>query len=179
MSYQINVFCSKLEINMSKLILISGSINSGKSTTSERLVELLPDTAHVHGDSLRHFVTWLSLEKATPVTLQNLISVSRNFLSASFNVVVDYPFSRADFERVCDELTEFADSVHPFVLSPRLEVAQRRRGERVLSQWEVNRIAYHYSTNLHNPGFGTRIDNSDLTPEETARFILRHITGEL
>ncbi len=114
-----------------------------------------------------------------PVTLQNVIAVSRNFLSAGFNVVIDYPLGKTDFERVRDELTEFADSVHPFVLSPRLEVAQRQRGERVLSRWEVDRIAHHYSTNLHDPGFGTRIDNSDLTSEETARTILSHVVGEL
>ena len=114
-----------------------------------------------------------------PVTLQNVIAVSRNFLSAGFNVVIDYPFYKADFERVRDELTGVADSVHPFVLSPRLEVAQSQRGERVLSRWEVDRIAHHYSTNLHNPGFGTRIDNSDLTSEETAQIVFGHIVGSL
>ena len=161
---------------MQKLILISGSINSGKSTISKLLVELLPDTAHIHGDALRHFVTWLPLEQAIPVTLQNVISVSKNFLLAGFNVVVDYPLYKADFEKVRDELAGCASSVHPFVLSPRLEVVQSQRGERTLSRYEVDRIAFHYKTNLHDPGFGVRIDNSDLTPAEVAQAILGQIS---
>jgi len=45
----------------------------------------------------------------------------------------------------------------------------------VLSQREVDRIAFHYRTNLHDPGFGVRIDNSEQTPTETAEVILRHL----
>ena len=161
---------------MPKLILISGSMNSGKSTTSKLLAERLPDTAHVQGDALRHFVTWLSLEQAIPVTLQNVISVSKNFLLAGFNVVVDYPLYKADFEKVRAELADYAGSVHPFVLSPRLEVAQHQRGERSLSEYEVDRIAFHYKTNLHDPGFGVRIDNADLTPAEVVQTILGQVS---
>jgi hypothetical protein len=45
----------------------------------------------------------------------------------------------------------------------------------VLSQREVDRIAFHYRTNLHDPGFDVRIDNPEQTPMETAEVILRHL----
>jgi hypothetical protein len=61
------------------------------------------------------------------------------------------------------------------VLSPPLEVAQGQRGERVLSPHEVARIAHHYRTGLHDPGFGVRIDNARQTPQETTELILRHL----
>ena len=136
---------------------------------------MLPRSAHVEGDALRHFVTWLPLDEAVPITEQNIAVVSKTFLSASFNVIVDYPFYKPDYERLCKILSGSATFTQAFVLSPPLRVAQRRRGDRELSQREVDRIAFHYRTNLHNPGFGVRIDNSEQTPSETAEVILRHL----
>lgn len=123
------------------------------------------------GDALRHLVTWLPREEPIPLTLRNIISVSSNFLAAGFDVVVDYPLSKADYAQLSGALSGEATAVYAFVLSPRLEVAQSRRGGQVLSEREVERIAYHYRTSLHDPGFGVRIDNSDQTPEETAAVI--------
>lgn len=160
---------------MPKLVLVSGSINSGKSTVSRYLVELLPRAAHVQGDALRHFVTWLPLEEAIPITLSNITVVANTFLAAGLDVVIDYPLYKPSYEKLCAALSQTATSVHPFVLAPPLEVAQRRRGDRVLSQREVDRIGFHYRTNLHDPGFGIRIDNSGQTPLETAEVILRHL----
>ena len=158
-----------------KVIVISGSINSGKTTTSKRLTEGLANTAHVHGDSLRHFVTWQTLEDAIPVTHQNIISIAKNFLRYGYNVVIDYPFYKEHFESLSSELSGFADSIHAFVMSPPLVVAQSQRGERILSQQEVDRIAYHYQTNLHNPEFGVTVDNSKITLEETVELILTYV----
>ena len=158
------------------LIFVSGSINSGKTTVSQRLTERLPRAAHVQGDALRHFVTELPLEDAIPVTLANIEAVSHNFLLAGFDVVVDYPLSKSDYQRLCKGLSKVATSVYAFVLSPPLGVAQSGRGNRVLSPREIERIAVHYRTNLHNPGFGVRIDNSQQTPQETTEVILRHLS---
>lgn len=164
-----------MKVQKPKLIVISGSINSGKTATSKCLVEKLTNTAHIHGDSLRHFITWQSLEDAIPVTYKNIITVAKNFLQAGYNVVIDYPFYKADFERLSTELVDFAKVIHGFVLAPPLDVAQCQRGERVLSQQEVERIAYHYQTNLHNPDFGVTIDNSKLSVEETVERILTYL----
>ncbi len=79
------------------------------------------------------------------------------------------------YEKLCEALSDAASAIYAFVLSPRLEVAQRQRGDRVLSPHEVERIAYHYSTNLHDPGFGIWISNSEQTPQETAEVILRQL----
>lgn len=156
---------------MPRLFIVSGSVHAGKSTISELLLGLLPRAAHVSGDALRHFVTWLPLEESVPLTLRNIISVSSNFLAAEFDVVIDYPLSKSDYAQLSGALGEKATAVYAFVLSPRREVAQSKRGDRLLSEGEVERIAYHYHTSLHDPGFGVRIDNSDQTPGETAAVI--------
>ena len=162
-----------------KVIVISGSINSGKTTTSKHLVKHLVEnsvkTAHVHGDSLRHFVTWQDLEKTIPITHKNICTVAKNFLQDDYDVVIDYPFYKDDFESLCYYLDDFTDAIYAFVLSPSLDVAQSQRGARVLSQHEIDRIAYHYQTNLHNPDFGITIDNSMLDVEETVALILTYV----
>lgn len=160
---------------MPKLIVISGSINSGKTTVSRLLTSALENTAYVHGDSLRHFVSWLPLEEAAPLTVSNIIAVSATFLRAGLNVLVDYPLAKAEYGKLTGALLPHASAVHAFVLSPRLEVAQSVRNERSLSDWEVTRIGQHYATGMHNPGYGLVIDNSEQTPEETARIILAQL----
>jgi len=158
-----------------KLIVISGAINSGKTTTSSSLAEKLTNTAHIHGDSLRHFVTWQDLEDAIPITYKNIFSITQNFLQDGYNVVIDYPFYKTDFQRLVECFEEY--DIHAFVLTPPLEIAQSQRGERVISQQEVDRIAYHYQTNLHNPDFGIAIDNSKLDIEETVEHILTYLNA--
>ena len=160
---------------MTRLISISGSINSGKTTISQVLLQRLPNSAHIRGDWVRHFVPWLPLEDAVPITIRNIASISANFLDAGIDVIVDYPLSRPDYEWLTSAVGAKASSRHAFVLSPRLEVAQSQRGERVLSEWEVSRIGYHYASGLNNPGFGQVVDNSEQTPEETATLILEAI----
>lgn len=108
---------------MAKLIFVSGFINSGKSTVSRCLTEMLPRSAHVQGDALRHFVTWLPLDEAIPVTERNIAAVSKTFLSEGLDVVVDYPFYKPDYERLCETLPDSATSTHPFILSPPLGAA--------------------------------------------------------
>jgi predicted kinase len=157
---------------MRKLIFVSGSINSGKTTVSRLLVRSVPNSAHVHGDSLRHFVTWMPLKDAVPLTIVNIIAVSTNLLKAGLSVVVDYPLAKPEYERIVGALERHATSVHAFTLSPRLEVAQSVRGDRTLTEWEVSRIEQHFAMGLNNPGCGVVIDNSDQTPEETVDYIL-------
>lgn len=62
------------------------------------------------------------------------------------------------------------------VLAPRLQVAQGNRGGRVLSDWEVSRVQYHYDTGVATPKFGHIIDNSDINVDATVDKILDIIT---
>jgi len=162
---------------MPRLITISGSINSGKTTISKLLTSTLEATAHVHGDSLRHFVNWMPLKEAVPLTISNIIAVSAIFLKSGLSVLVDYPLVKPEYEQVISSLQPYASPVHAFVLSPRLEVAQSVRGNRTLSEWEFSRIGQHYATGMNNPGFGLIIDNSNQLPEETVELILGQLSA--
>ena len=157
------------------LIVLNGSINAGKTTTSKMLCQLLPRTAHVEVDSLREFIHWMPLEESIPINLESAVAVAKIFLKHGLNVVFSYPLRAEDYSWMREQ---FEGPVHFVTLRPPMNVSQSQRGARVLTEWEVSRIAYHYQTAGANPDLGLVIDNSKLTPEETAREILRRIQAE-
>ena len=157
------------------ILLLNGSINAGKSTVSKRLCELLPRTAHVEVDSLREFISWMPLEESIPINIEAAIAVTKVFVRQGLNVIFSYPLRPEDYELILRELSELGVPVYGVTLRPRLEVSLTNRGTRQLTDWERSRIPYHYETRLNEPTFGIVIDNSEQTPDETAREILGYI----
>ena len=87
-------------------------------------------------------------------------------------------FCLADVLRVRIAYSEnelHTDKQFVITFAPRLEVAQSKRGDRVLSEWEVQRVKYHYDIGIASPCFGYVIDNSDMTIDETVQTILQRI----
>jgi hypothetical protein len=155
------------------IVLISGSINSGKSTTAKIVAARLGNTAVVEVDKLREFIEWMPLEESIPINLENAVSVTRNFRRLGLNVVVPYPLSENNYEYLTNELKEYIGEIKAFTLDPTLPVALSKRGSRDLTDWEKERIKHHYAIGIHRPSFGMVLDNSKETPEETSRQILK------
>ncbi len=150
------------------LIFISGSINSGKTTTSKRLSELLKaDFINVDdlNDKIPNFNLATDLDKSMDLAIETI----NELLDAGHNVVANYVLRQRDYARFKHEIHTTEQFV--FTLAPRLEVAQSKRGERVLSEWEKERVKYHYNTGIANPTFGYIIDNSEMTIEDTVKAI--------
>lgn len=157
------------------IIFINGSINSGKSTVSKILAKKLGNTAILEIDELRNFIPWMSLEESIPINLENACLLIRNFVKNNINVVVSYPLSQKNYLFISERLKDLEDEVHFFTLNPSLGVVLNNRGGRDLSDWEIDRIKYHYQTGINNPIFGKIIDNSKEKPEETAEKIIGEI----
>ncbi len=157
-------------------ILINGSINAGKTTVSRAICTLLPRTAHVEVDSLHECIGWMSLEESIPLNLKNAAALGRNFLDYGLNVVISYPLNPPDYRYLVAELAGFPLAC--FTLSPPLEVARHNRGTRALTEWEQQRIAFHYATGIASPAFGTIIDNASQTPQQTAAEIVRQVAAQ-
>ncbi len=157
------------------ILLLSGSINAGKTTVSKRLVRLLPRTAHVEVDYLREFIRWMPLDEAIPLNLRNAVAVTLNFVAYGLNGVLSYPLSPANHEYLMRELTSLGVPIHCFTLNPDLAAALTDRGTRALTEWEMERIPYHYETGINSPPFGIVIDNTRQMPEETAREIVMSV----
>ena len=157
------------------IILLSGSINAGKTTVSKQLVQMLPRTAHVEVDDLRHFIDCVTLWESVPLNLANTAAVTRNFVAFGLNVVISSPLRQQDYEFLMRELTPLGIPIHCITLNPGMAVALTNRGTRELTEWELRRIPELYAEGIHIPAFGIIIDNADQTPEETAREILTMI----
>jgi tRNA splicing ligase len=157
------------------IILLNGSINAGKTTVAQHLVKLLPRTAHVEVDDLRAFIRQIPLSEAIPINLENAVCVSRNFIRHGFHVVLTYPLGDDDYAYLIDQLMTCGVPIYTFTLSPDLTLAVTNRGTRELSPHEIRRIHEQYRQGRHQPAFSEPVDNSTLTPEETAWYILQHI----
>ena len=157
------------------IIFINGSINAGKSTVAKLLVKELKNTALLEIDLLREMIDWMPIKDSIPLNLENAVSVIRNFVARNLNVIVPYPLSQKNYDYMVGKLKDLGVDIHVFTLAPKLEKALTNRGARELENSEKDRIKYHYEIGIHNPSFGEIIDNSEQTPEETAKYILSKI----
>ena len=152
------------------IIFINGSINAGKSTIAKILASKITNTTNVEIDTLHEYINWLEIDKAVPINLENAVLVINNFAKHGYNVVVPYPLSQRNYEYLKKELRD--NKLFFFTLSPEIEKVQNDTNDRKLTQWERDRIQYHYNIGISNPAFGKIIDNTNQTPEETAREII-------
>ena len=155
------------------LVFISGSINSGKTTTSKLLAEEL-GAALINVDDLNDTIPNFNLATDLDKSMDLAIAKINEYLAEGKDVVANYVVRQRDFDRFAKEINTKEQYV--ITLAPRLEVAQGKRGDRQLSDWEVARVKYHYDTGVASPAFGHIIDNSDISLEETAERI-RKIIG--
>ncbi|MEK9177581.1 MAG: hypothetical protein AAB777_00500 [Patescibacteria group bacterium] len=157
------------------IIFLNGPINAGKTTVAKILVKKLSSTALVEIDVLREMIEWMSIDEAISINLENAVSVIRNLSKRGLNVIVPYPLSEKNYEYIMNGLQDLGTKLYFFTLAPKLEKTLTNRGTRELDEWEYERIKHHYNIGIHKPSFGEIIDNTNQTPEETARLILNKI----
>lgn len=151
------------------LVFISGSINSGKTTTAKALANRI-GAAFINVDDLNDTIPNFNLATDLDKSMDLAIKTINEYALEGKDVVANYVVRQQDFDRFKDEVKVEPQFV--ITLAPRLEVAQGKRGDRTLSQWEVSRVKYHYDTGIASPKFGHIIDNSDITIDETVNRIL-------
>ena len=154
------------------LVFISGSINSGKTTTSKLLAQKL-GTKYINVDDLNDRIPNFNLATDLDKSMDLAIAEINDYLAKGNDVVANYVVRETDWHRLQKEVN--TPDIYVVTLSPRLEVAQGKRGDRALTEWEIERIKYHYDTGIASPAFGHVIDNSDISAEETAGEILKII----
>ena len=151
------------------LIFISGSINSGKTTTSRLLAKKL-SWPLINVDDLTDEVDGFDIYKHLDLAMNLAIQAINKSAIDNENIVANFVIRKEDYERLKNEIVP-----HPLVfitLSPGLNVAQSQRGERILTDWEIKRIKSHHDDGIASPDYGHIIDNSNLTVEETVKKIL-------
>jgi energy-coupling factor transporter ATP-binding protein EcfA2 len=157
------------------IIFLNGSINSGKSTIAKLLAKAMPNTAIVEIDMLREMINWMPIDQAVPINLENAVAVIRNFTKHGISCIVPYPLSEKNYAYIVNALSDLGTPIHYVTLAPSIETALSDRGTRKLDDSERERIKHHYAIGIHAPSFGTVINNTKQTPEETTEEILKNI----
>ena len=157
------------------VIFISGSINSGKSTVSKILADKIDKSSVIEVDALRNFIPKVPLEEAIPINLENVVSIIKNFSKHKISSIIPYPISQKNYDFLMEELKSLEGPFYFFTLNPDFEIVSKDRGERKLTDWEKERIKYHYDIGINKPSFAILINNSSNTPDQTAEEILSHI----
>lgn len=159
------------------ILNINGPINSGKTTVSEILVNLLSNATFIEVDELmtdeEEVKLGLSMQDGWAERQKRLndklleLKASREFET----VIFAYPISENSYKTwssMADEVTRFIN----VTLAPSLEECLKNRGERELDDWERNRIKEMYEEGYQNRPYSDFIINNDhQTPKETAEII--------
>lgn len=116
----------------------------------------------------------MPLEESIPINLDNTVLLINSFSTRKISSIVSYPLSKEEFEYMTDRIKS-REEIFFFTLNPSLETALTNRNGRELTEWEIERIRYHYSIGINNPGFGVVIDNTKQSVEETTAAILIHL----
>jgi cytidylate kinase len=151
------------------LIFISGSINSGKTSTSKLLAKRLK-AVFINVDDLNDLIPNFNLKTDLDKSMDLAIASINEYVADGKDVVANYVVRKKDWNRFENEINTKPQIV--ITLAPRLEVAQSNRGNRVLTDWEVERIKYHYEIGIASPSFGHIIDNSDISTEQVVNKIV-------
>ena len=159
------------------ILNINGPMNSGKSTVSKILVNLLPNATFIEVDELMSDEEqkklgltlqqgWRERHKRLNAKLQEL-KQSREFKT----VIFAYPIADntyQDWKTMEDKQTRFMN----ITLAPSLEECLKNRGTRELDDWERNRIREMYEEGYQNRSYSDFIINNDnQTPQKTAQII--------
>ena len=159
------------------ILNINGPMNSGKSTVSKILVNMLSNVNFIEVDELVNDEEqkklglslqqgWRERHKRLSQKLQAL-KESREYET----VIFAYPIADntyQDWKALEDEQTKFLN----ITLAPSLEECLKNRGTRELDDWDRNRIREMYEEGYQNRPYSDFIINNDnQTPQETAEII--------
>ena len=159
------------------ILNINGPINSGKTTVSKILVNLLPKATFIEVDELmsdeEQESLGLSLKEGWAERKRRLnekllvLKEGKEFET----VIFAYPIAEESYQKwanLADERTLFLN----ITLAPGLEECLKNRGTRELDDWERNRIRQMYEEGYQKRSYSDFIiNNENQTPEETAEII--------
>lgn len=157
------------------IILINGTINSGKSTISKLLAKEIPNSVVIEVDDLDRDKQDVPIDDRIQLRLERAIEAINKAVREGRSCIVPNPISQEDYNFMLDGLRALNQSIHVFTLNPGLETASKNRGNRELDDWERERIKHHHKIGIHNPDFGVIIDNSKQAPTQTTQEILKQL----
>lgn len=165
--------------NYKKLISISGSVHSGKTTVSRLLAEEYPDFYYLDGDLLSHYVGRnyppdTPIDKKLPEIHSELVDICEAIFKdgESCGIIIDFPLTDEIRHKIIEAVGLNNFTPLWFLLKPDIsKVLTGSTTRPELNEWEIERIKYHYGSDLMKTNLAIVIDSTKQTPVETVAAI--------
>jgi hypothetical protein len=151
-----------------QVIILNGSVNSGKTTIGRALAAILPGAEFIDGDDhgISRSVPFLEMiDRAIQWLVDQVATATVSYL------VVAYPLRDSDFALLQAACAARNAGLFVATLSPPLELVLSDRGARRLDAGERNRIREMYAEGYPSRAFSDLIITDVTTPSQAARQI--------
>lgn len=166
---------------MKRLIMVNGTMGVGKTTTSRELQKVLPNNVFLDGDWCWDMKPFIVNEETKSMVINNICFLLNNFLTCSAyeNIIFCWVMDEQSIiDEILSKIKTDGVSVKIFSLIADKAALERRLKEDVKSgvrtvdviERSILRIEKY---NLLNT---TKIDVSEITPEQAAKLILRKLS---
>jgi len=154
-----------------QVIVLNGSVNSGKTTTGRALAAILPGAQFIDGDDhgISRSVPFLDMIERSILWLVDQIATA-----TAPCLVIAYPLRDSDFARLQAACAARNARLFVATLAPPLELVLSDRGARRLDAGERNRIQEMYAEGYASRAFSDLIITDMATPSQTASQIANH-----
>ena len=154
---------------MAYLIFMNGSMNSGKTTTSIALATKL-GISFIDLDDIREEFGNSDLKDAIPLVLSEAAKRINDEVANNRSIIACYVLSENNYNSFISMLNDYPKFF--YTLTPKLESIVQKRGDRHISNDEIERIKHHYTIGINKPSFGKNIDNTNLSINEVSQIIV-------
>ena len=146
-----------------------------KSTVAKLLLEKI---IRIELDLLSHFDNKLNLKKKTIFIIQDGLDLAKNWANRKRLPILNWPLWGAEAEFMLAYAQQL--ELEPIIINlvPDIAIVKKNRGERTLTEWELNRIDYMYDKGVNEPRYGFKIDNGCLSQEETLNVVIEILKNE-
>lgn len=165
---------------MKRLIMVNGTMGVGKTTTSRELQKVLPNNVFLDGDWCWDMKPFIVNEETKSMVINNICFLLNNFLTCSAyeNIIFCWVMDEQSIiDEILSKIKTDGVSVKIFSLIADKAALERRLKEDVKSgvrtvdviERSILRIEKYNVLNT------TKIDVSEITPEQAAKLILRKL----
>ena len=162
---------------MPEVLILTGPPGAGKSTAAQALAERYDRVAHIGVDEIRHMITPTGyvrpgrpgFERQRDLATRNACALARNFLAERIAAIIDdVVVDRGDLDLYIEGLLDTTVNLHYVRLLPGLEVCLQRNLGRPEIRLAPEVETIYKAFEAAGAFAGATIDNSELTPYETA-----------
>ncbi len=166
---------------MKRLIMVNGTMGVGKTTTSRELQKVLPNNVFLDGDWCWDMKPFIVNEETKSMVINNICFLLNNFLTCSAyeNIIFCWVMDEQSIiNEILSKIKTDGVLVKIFSLIADKAALERRLKEDVKSGVRTADVIERSMQRIekYNVLDTTKIDVSEITPEQAAKLILRKLS---